>query len=607
MAYPTTKVEISLTAGDGPYTASPTWTDVTSYVRSISINRGRQSDFEHFSPGTATITLDNRDNRFTPFNLSGPYVSGGVSLLTPRRQIRITADTGSGYVAVFRGYVSGWPVRWTSAGQDTEVTLDCFDTIGLLGNTDVTPDWSYSTTTALTPTHYWRWNDPQGSTSITDIGSIPKNLTKFGSTGNAYAAAPHLGLALPYQAASTVGGHPYNSVNGGSGNNGGTSGNLTVTTWASFGASDGVALMTVQGNGCDFDFTSRTSGNLYITIRSGATFTRYQTDAIVGTFVPHHYAITITAGTLTFYLDGVQSTLTLVTSGASTPNTTDWFYAGSFSVWQETAVFDKVLTAAQILSIYRAGQGTIVETTGARATRILAATSLNATRYSVAGTYEGTVSGIGNGNSVMPELQKTADSEGGDLFCDKAGVLQFTGRSYAYWEGAGATAATFTDTGADLPYGTELEISYDGDNLVNDVTITTASGGSVRVTNSATTNGTASTTVDTYLSTLADATSLANLEATSGSKVIPTVSPFDVSNANTLANWGTILGLELLDKISITRTPSSGTTFTQTMLLNGISHQITPQRWQTTLTGSARYIGYFVLDVSKLDGTDVLA
>jgi hypothetical protein len=39
MAYPTAKISISFNAADGPYTVSPTWTDVTQWVRDISINR----------------------------------------------------------------------------------------------------------------------------------------------------------------------------------------------------------------------------------------------------------------------------------------------------------------------------------------------------------------------------------------------------------------------------------------------------------------------------------------------------------------------------------------------------------------------------------------
>jgi len=41
---PTPTVEISFDSG--PYVASPTWVDVTSYVRSFSTHRGRSSDFD---------------------------------------------------------------------------------------------------------------------------------------------------------------------------------------------------------------------------------------------------------------------------------------------------------------------------------------------------------------------------------------------------------------------------------------------------------------------------------------------------------------------------------------------------------------------------------
>lgn len=608
MAYPTVKVEISLTAGDGPYTASPTWTDVTSYVRNISVNRGRTNDFEHFAPGTAQLVLSNRDNRFTPFNLSGPYVSGGVSLLTPRRQIRITATAGGAAIPVFRGYVAGWPVRWSSAGQDSTVTIDCYDSIGLLGSTDIVPDWSYQVINALTPDHWWRMNEPEGSSSFADIGvatSLTRPLTQTGT--GVFTAYPTLAPGLPFRAANipTTADYRIPPKSTGITITGSTIGfwfTPTDTTTRYFDAWFNGITLSVEPN-------PATAGSLRVIAGESGSTRRYVSDSTnFGAGIPHHFVATFPFGTGTYptiYIDGQEAPFTFSSTGTYTASG-DQFYLRS-GVFQEVFAKATVLTATQIRQIYEAGQGVITETTGARATRLLATTSLNSARYSVAGTYEGTVSGIGNGNSLIPELQKTADSEGGDLYCDRDGVIQFTGRSYTYSQAAGSTAATFTDTGSNLPYGTELEVSYDGDNLQNDITVTIASGGSVRVTNAATTNGTASTTIDTYLSTLADATSLANLEATSGSQVVPSVSPFDVSNAGTLANWTTILGLDLLSRISITRTPTSGTTFTQPLLVTNITHDITPGQWRTTLAGTARYFGYFVLNVSKLDGTDVLA
>lgn len=70
----TFKVEISFatdTAGVNtvPYNALASnivWTDVTSYVRGVSIQRGRSNELDTFATGSATVSLDNRDRRFDP-------------------------------------------------------------------------------------------------------------------------------------------------------------------------------------------------------------------------------------------------------------------------------------------------------------------------------------------------------------------------------------------------------------------------------------------------------------------------------------------------------------------------------------------------------------
>jgi len=116
MAFPVAIVEIAF--DDGPYVASPTWTNVTSYVREMTTNRGRSNDWDSFE-GSAEVVLSNLDRRFDPFNASGPY----YGKLTPRRQIRITATYGGTTYPVFRGYVNGWPPVWTDAGYDSTVTL----------------------------------------------------------------------------------------------------------------------------------------------------------------------------------------------------------------------------------------------------------------------------------------------------------------------------------------------------------------------------------------------------------------------------------------------------------------------------------------------------
>ncbi len=68
-----TKVEISF----GTFFGTPTWNDVSQYVRvtdnQINIMRGRSEGQSQISPGECSLTMDNRDGRFTAGNTSSPY------------------------------------------------------------------------------------------------------------------------------------------------------------------------------------------------------------------------------------------------------------------------------------------------------------------------------------------------------------------------------------------------------------------------------------------------------------------------------------------------------------------------------------------------------
>ncbi|MFJ5150831.1 LamG-like jellyroll fold domain-containing protein [Streptomyces sp. NPDC088353] len=58
------------------YPETITWTDISQYVstaRGVSISRGAADELSETQPGTAVLTLDNADGRFTPGNSSSPY------------------------------------------------------------------------------------------------------------------------------------------------------------------------------------------------------------------------------------------------------------------------------------------------------------------------------------------------------------------------------------------------------------------------------------------------------------------------------------------------------------------------------------------------------
>jgi hypothetical protein len=104
-----------------------TWTDVSQWVRSIRTRRRFARDEQVWETGEAEVTLDNRDGRFSPLNLAGPYVAGGVTQIRPWRPVRIRARYADVIYSVFRGYVTDWQGSHARANADATMTMSCVD------------------------------------------------------------------------------------------------------------------------------------------------------------------------------------------------------------------------------------------------------------------------------------------------------------------------------------------------------------------------------------------------------------------------------------------------------------------------------------------------
>jgi hypothetical protein len=115
------------------------WVDVSQYVRRWSTNRRFSRDLQGWEPGTAIIELDNRDARFSPSNLTGPYVTAGVTMIRPWRPVRIRCTFAGVTYDVFTGYVIDWQESWyqqsPNAGGAIQ-TVGCVDELGSLARFD---------------------------------------------------------------------------------------------------------------------------------------------------------------------------------------------------------------------------------------------------------------------------------------------------------------------------------------------------------------------------------------------------------------------------------------------------------------------------------------
>ena len=607
MAYPTAIVSIAF--NDGPYVASPTWTDVSSYVRSMTTDRSRPDDWGNFT-GSATVELDNRTRLFDPFYTSGTY----YGKLLPRRQIKIEATYASTTYPVFRGFIDGWPASWTDAGLDSTVTIQCYDALSLLSQVQLPADWSRSYILAQSPRHYYPCDDPiiQFQTgTLTDIGTSPIAMTY--QTNAAPGSQLADGLANGSLAGASSIGTGYIATN----DPGVASrpvvftanANFTVAFWC---VPEANAAGIISGQCANFawavNFASGkfTFGVDSFTDQAGYSYTT--TTATLNQYEAYHFAVAWngTAKTATIYVNGVDVTGTKSTALGIVLATSADFVTVSQGPIQQILVFTGTNPSqAVIQNIIKYSQASFYETTAARISRIIAETPFSSSLVSANGTqYIAEITD--NAPYAGPELQITAQTEGGPLYVSKTGTLTQTATYTQFTQTNSFTSqATYGSTGTALE--PEVTIAYDASTFRNALNVSMSQGGVVKTTGSVATTiyGESMQDWQTYSPNVAQAKLVGNVLVGLGQYVYPALEDFDVvlSPDN---NWSATLGLELLERITVKVQPPTGNLITEDLQVSSIKHQVVPGQWTTTLNGSARWASSFRLDRSFINGDDVI-
>ncbi len=148
-------VEAALSAATGSYGAwdsavwdTSTWgpdilyQDISAYARGLTSTRTFSRDTQAWDTATSTVILSDRDRRFDPTNLSGPYVTAGVTGVRPWRSLRWSATYKGVTYPVYAGYAIAWEKTFVEAQADGYVTVPCQDEFGHLnsfGGVAVTP------------------------------------------------------------------------------------------------------------------------------------------------------------------------------------------------------------------------------------------------------------------------------------------------------------------------------------------------------------------------------------------------------------------------------------------------------------------------------------
>jgi hypothetical protein len=606
MAYPVPRVYIGF--DDGPYVLNPTWTEVTSSVRSMSIDRGRGGDWDTFN-GSASVVLNNFNRLYDPFYTSGTY----YGKLTPRRQIKIEATYGGSTYSVFRGFIDGWPPSWTNAGKESSVTLSCYDAMQLLAQVQLPADWSRSYILGLTPRHYYPCDDTiiQFQTgTLTDIGNVPINMTYQTNAAPGSQLADGLTNASLAGASSTATGYIAN-------NGSQFTSPAVFTADLSFAVAfwcvpetnaAGIISGQVGNFGWNINFSS---GKFTTYVESYATQAYYSyttTTQVLNQSEAYHFAMIFNgaAKTAQILVNGVDVTGTRSTGATLVINSNCDYVVVSQGPMQQIVVWTTgVPSQAQIQTIIRYSQASFYETTAARVSRIIAETPFSSSLVSANGTQY--ISDItDDAPYAMPELQQTANTEGGPIYVTRAGVLTQTATYTQFTQTKSFTSqATYGSGGISLD--PDIGIQYDGDSMRNIINVNMSGGGVQKTTGSVSTStyGQAAQSWDAYMPTVSQAKTIGNLLVGFGQYVFAKYDDFQVVMSPD-GNWASTLGLELLERITVAVAPPTGNTITKDLQVNRIRHDVVPGQWKTTLNGSNRWASPFRINSSLLDGPDVI-
>lgn len=108
--------------------------DATSYVKSVSTNRGKSTNLDEFTAGQMTVVFDNRGRAFDPNYVSSPFYG---AILPRRKLIFSLSDNNVDWIPQFTGYVDDWSFDYDVSGDST-ATASCSDAFTLLANQNVT-------------------------------------------------------------------------------------------------------------------------------------------------------------------------------------------------------------------------------------------------------------------------------------------------------------------------------------------------------------------------------------------------------------------------------------------------------------------------------------
>lgn len=218
----------------------------------------------------------------------------------------------------------------------------------------------------------------------------------------------------------------------------------------------------------------------------------------------------------------------------------------------------------------------------------------------------------GTARTVINALRTVEDSEFGGFFIDAEGRATFIDRN-ALTASLGTPVYTFSDTGSGIAFQAALT-AYDDTLIVNDVTVTRLNGTAQNVFDQP--------SIDTYfvhsgnrdgilVQTDAEALDQASMLLATRKDTETRIDSLQLNleNGDNVTRCVAGLNAELLDSVFVTKAMPGNTTISQTLLIQGLSHDFNNRVMTTTIYTGESLIDGFILGSSTqgIIGTNVLS
>lgn len=594
---------------------TPTWTDVSSLVRSFSISRGRENERDDIEAGTASLVMDNRDRDFDP--VANP-------LIRPLNRWWIQSIVAGTTRDMFFGYAETY-VQNPGGGAygDATTTVACADEMKVLAldslpAMDPPRDTYADVVLSDAPQGYWRFGSTQTSAAMVAAAG-PRELGVITGTFSAVATPivgdwdpnPDWNVLLARSNTGQIATVDSNTLAAElgalePGDAGGLSA-FTFETWfKSSEATPAAQRVIVSGPlsadaTFQYNLTLETTGKIRAIARnSGTTTYTAESASAIAADTWYHLAIVVDGTNTLLYVNGVQQASPAAWTGTVEVKAAAGFLAlgqnpavAGTRYWDEPAFYRYALTADRLLAHYEAGaeRGFPAQDPGARITAVLDAAGSVAPRSIRAGSRQ-MIPTFMRGQSPLEELRRAEEAENVEavLFIARDGTITFLDdghRSVSPWN---TVQATFDDDGTDTPY-LGLTFDYSDSYLANEISATRIGGTLVTSSDAASIADFFKRTMkvdELPITTDADVTSLTASLLAKYKDPLTRITSLHL-DTSTAALAAAALARDIGDRIRILHTPPGGgtridqTSFVQKIQIEGTNDS---QPWRITLAVS---------------------